>query len=545
MKIRSVFALVMSAPAVLGMYSCQPGITDVTGQKIDSIVNFYNADKPGGQLAVSLDGQVIYSKAWGMADLENKVPLTTETLIEAGSVSKQFTAAAILLLEKQGKLSLDDNVVKYVPALPSYGHPILIRHLIHHTSGLREWSDIAEIAGWPLALNVPDNQAVLDIICRQKSLNSPPGTFFRYSNSNYILLALITEKVSGMTFADFTKKHIFEPAGMAHTRWRNDFGEVVPMRSQAYEVKNAKFRSLMPDNAIHGPGGLLTTAGDLLKWNEFYLSEKLGGKAMFAKQTALDTLSNGLLNNYAAGLFIENNEKRVFHHGGATAGYRAKLVCSPDLRLSIAWLSNTSMLDTTGLDPAMEVFKILANSSDILPKPAKEDSVHISPEQLTQFAGLYKSGHSGRDVEITSGAEGLLLSGTALKMLGNNRFRFHDITLSFDGMGELTVTPPSSEPMLYHITDRPGPARPQEYAGKYYSQEANAWMEVKNTNGKLTAHLVPRPAHSMENYRTDGFLVPDLKADIVFKRDLHNNVTALEISTQRSLRIVFERISDH
>lgn len=535
------FAILLSLPILLPMYPCPPKTADGTEEKIDSIVNFYNTDKPGGQLAVSLDGRVIYSKSWGLADLENKVHLMTETLIEAGSVSKQFTAAAILLLEKQGKLSLDDDVAKYIPTLPSYGHRILIRHLIHHTSGLREWSDIAELAGWPLALNVPDNQAVLEIICRQKSLNNLPGTIFRYSNSNYILLALITEKVSGVTFAAFTKKHIFEPAGMAHTRWRDALGEGIPMRSQAYEVKNAKFRSLMPDNAIHGPGGLLTTAEDLLKWNEFYLSGKLGGKALLAKQTGLDTLSNGLLNNYAAGLFVENNTKRVFHHGGATAGYRAKLVCSPDLRLSVAWLSNTSMLDTAGRDPAMEVFQLLSGPSDNSPKPDAEKTIRISPEKLKQFTGLYKSGHSGRDVEITSGPEGLLLSGTPLKPLGENRFKFHSIALYFGGNGELIVTPPSSEPMLYQITDTPNPTSPQEYASRYYSEEANAWIEIKNTNGKLTANLASGPAYSMESYRTDGFLVPDLKADIVFKRNKQKKVSAMEVSTQRSLRVLFER----
>jgi CubicO group peptidase (beta-lactamase class C family) len=544
MKMLRAFAVSLLAPVLLITYSCRPRTADVTGQKIDSIVNFYSADKPGGQLAVSLNGRMIYSKAWGLADLENKVPLTTETLIEAGSVSKQFTAAAILLLQKQGKLSLDDDVSQYIPALPSYGQPILIRQLIHHTSGLHEWSDIAELAGWPFSLNVPDNHAVLDMICRQKSLNNPPGTIFRYSNSNYVLLALIAEKASGQTFADFTKQHIFGPAGMTHTRWRNDVGEVVPMRSQAYEVKNEKFRSLMPGHAVHGPGGLLTTAEDLLKWNEFYLSAKLGGKVLLAKQTGLDTLRNGLLNNYGAGLFVENNAKYIFHHGGATAGYRAKLVCSPELRLSVAWLSNTSMLDTTGRDPAMEVFQMLAGPADVHARPEKHKTVRTSPENLGRFAGLYRSGHSGRDVEITSGPEGLSLSGTPLKALGHSRFKFHEIVLSFDGHGELVVTPPSSEPMLYHLTDIPAVTGLQVYIGKYFSHEVNAWLEVKNANGKLTAHLVSGPAYPMENYLTDGFLVPDLKADIIFKRDQDKKVKALEISTQRSLRIVFKRVNN-
>ena len=173
-----------------------------------------------------------------MANLESGTALTTGSIVEAGSLSKQFTAAAVLLLTQQGKLKLDDPVDRYIPGLPSYGKPILVRHLIHHTSGLREWRDIAEFAGSPLVLRVMDNKAALDIICRQKSINNVPGAAFRYSNSNYILLALIVEKASGMSFADFTRKYIFEPAGMTRTQWRDDFRKVVPGRSQAYEVKN-------------------------------------------------------------------------------------------------------------------------------------------------------------------------------------------------------------------------------------------------------------------------------------------------------------------
>ena len=161
--LRSVLIAALILTTSIGLNSCQKNISHEEERKIDSLFQFYSDNKPGGQLAVSRNGRVIYSKAWGIADLENNTSLTTTTLIEAGSVSKQFTAAAILLLEHQGKLRLSDPVGKYISELPSYDQPLLIRHLVHHTSGLREWTDIAEFAGWPLTLNVADNPAVLDL----------------------------------------------------------------------------------------------------------------------------------------------------------------------------------------------------------------------------------------------------------------------------------------------------------------------------------------------------------------------------------------------
>jgi CubicO group peptidase (beta-lactamase class C family) len=183
-----------------------------TVSKIEKLFARYKPSNPGAQLAISRNGKVIFSKAWGMADLEHNSPLTTESVTEAGSVSKQFTAAAILLLEQQGKLSLDDNVRKHIPEMPDYGYPITLRQMMQHKSGLKDWGAIAGIAGWPRSTKTYNNEDALYIICNQKTLNHKPGDEFLYSNSNYNLFAFIVQRVSGMSLADFTKKNIFEPA---------------------------------------------------------------------------------------------------------------------------------------------------------------------------------------------------------------------------------------------------------------------------------------------------------------------------------------------
>ncbi|HEX6170480.1 MAG TPA: serine hydrolase domain-containing protein, partial [Chitinophagaceae bacterium] len=205
-----------------------------TVSQIEKLFARYKPGKPGAQLAISRNGKIIFSKAWGMADLEHNVPLTTESITEAGSVSKQFTAAAILLLEQQGKLSLDDDLRKYVPELPDYGYKISLRHMMQHKSGLKDWGAVAAIAGWPRTTKTYNNEDALYIISNQKTLNHKPGDEYIYSNSNYNLFAIIVQRVSGMSLAEYTRKYIFEPAGMKHTQWRDNYKRIVPNRAIAY-----------------------------------------------------------------------------------------------------------------------------------------------------------------------------------------------------------------------------------------------------------------------------------------------------------------------
>jgi CubicO group peptidase (beta-lactamase class C family) len=317
-----------------------------TAKAIEALFTRYQKENPGCELAISRNGQLIFSEAWGSADLEHNIPMTTSSITEAGSVSKQFTAAAILLLEQQGKLSLDDDVNKYIPELPKYDKTITLRFMMHHASGLRDWGAIGAIAGWPRTTKTYSNYDALDIITRQKELNFTPNETFGYSNSNYNLFAIIVERVSGMTLAEFTRKYIFVPAGMSHTSWRDDHKRIVPNRAIAYSLKDNGYETDMPNEDAYGNGGLLTTAEDLLKWNAWYQGGFLGSPSLLPKQLATEDFNNGKPNRYGAGLFLgKKHDLDYINHNGATASYRANLVSYPDLGLSIAWLSNTSAFD--------------------------------------------------------------------------------------------------------------------------------------------------------------------------------------------------------
>ena len=228
---------------------------DVPESKVDAVFSRWTGETPGCAIGVSRAGRPAVMKAYGMADLEHDVPNKPDTIFEAGSVSKQFTAAAVLLLAREGKLSLDDPARKYVPELPDYGAPLTVRQMLQHTSGLRDWGELASIAGWPRGSRTHSHAHVLDIVSRQKALNFPSGTEWSYSNTGYNLAAVIVGRVSGKSFAEFSQERIFAPLGMTRTSWRDDYTRIVKGRAIAYSASGNGFRISMPYENVHGNGG--------------------------------------------------------------------------------------------------------------------------------------------------------------------------------------------------------------------------------------------------------------------------------------------------
>jgi CubicO group peptidase (beta-lactamase class C family) len=338
---RILFALFLAATASALVIARQaPGVPEA---KVDAVFARWTAQTPGCAVGVSKAGKPILQKAYGMADLEHDVPNRPDTIFEAGSVSKQFTAAAILLLVKDGKLSLDDAVRKYVPELPDYGAPLTIRHMLQHTSGLRDWGEVAGIAGWPRTSRVHTHAHVLDIVSRQKALNFPSGTRYSYSNTGYNLSAVIVSRVSGKSFAEFSKERIFDPLGMTRTSWRDDHTRVVKDRAIAYSQTQSGFRLNMPFENVHGNGGLLTTVGDLLTWNNNFANPKIGDAGFVNVQEDPGTFPDGKPQTYAMGLMVgEHKGVREIAHSGSTAGYRAHLTRFPQQQVSVAVLCNVS-----------------------------------------------------------------------------------------------------------------------------------------------------------------------------------------------------------
>ena len=368
--------------------------TNDTVNRIDRIFAQYHNEMPGVAVAVALNGKVFYNKAFGLSNLEFPIPNTSETIFECGSVSKQFTAAAILLLDQEGKLSLSDDVRKYVPELPQYDVTITIQNLLNHTSGLKDWGALYSLTGWPRTTRAYTQKLGFDIIFKQKSLNFTPGSRYSYSNSNYMMLVLITERVSGKSLAEFTTEKFFKPLEMTKTQWRDNFREVVQGRAVAYSERDGEFYLDMPFEDIHGPGGLLTTTADLLKWNRLLETNEI-----FSGQIAQQRITPGLLNDgsstgYAAGLVIGDwNGFKEISHSGSTAGYRAWLAWYPSKKLSVVILSNYASFDPTEAGRAIASAFLGTPQISATVKETSQQSRQAVYENsdLNSFAGTYYS----------------------------------------------------------------------------------------------------------------------------------------------------------
>jgi CubicO group peptidase (beta-lactamase class C family) len=443
----AVAALVLLATAPAHPQASQLSAAQLT--RIDSVFARWSLPSSAGcALGVSHRDQVVLERAWGMAELEHRIPITPATIFEAGSVSKQFTTAAVILLSLEGKLSLDDDVRRHVPEVPDYGTPITLRHLITHTSGLKDWGAIAGLGGWPRGSRIYTHAHVLEIVGRQRTLNHPPGDEYIYSNTNYNLLAIIAERVSGESLPALTKRLIFDPLGMAHTSWRDDFQRLVPGRAQAYTPTLAGWRLQMPNENIYGNSSLLTTVGDLLIWNANATHLRVGGEAFLREQLRQGRLTNGEEISYAGGVGVTRNAEGVLvSHTGATAGYRAYLGRHPDTGWAVAILCNTANANPglLGRDVRDIVHGRPVQRSAQGPPATQATLVQLTPDVAAAYAGRYHSEEAAAtvDIRVTEGRVALLEPPAAvlpMTPLGEDRFRVAGGELRFirDGGGVVT-----------------------------------------------------------------------------------------------------------
>ncbi len=307
----------------------------------EKVTKAYVAPGPGCAAAVSLNGETVFEKAFGLADLEHNVPNTPQTIFESGSVAKQFTAAALVLLQQDGKLSIDDPVRKYIPELPDYGSPLTIRHLLNHTSGLRDWGTVMGLTGAGRGDRVINQDLALDVITHQHALDFTPGSEYSYTNSGYNLAAIIVERVSKQKFPAFIEERLFKPLGMNNSSWRDDYQRIVPGRAQAYAREGrGPWRLNMPFMNVYGNGGMLTTVGDWMKWNAMLDSQSLGAPLVKALETR-GVLNDGRKIAYALGLVVGSYKGlKDVSHGGATAGYQTFLARYPDNKVSVGVMCN-------------------------------------------------------------------------------------------------------------------------------------------------------------------------------------------------------------
>ncbi len=446
-------AVLLGALASVGsgqVLAQQPDAPRPAEAAVNKVFARWTTSTPGCAVGVAIGGKTVLTRAYGMADLEHDVPNTADTIFEAGSVAKQFTAMAVLLLVKDGKVSLDDPARKYVPELPDYGAPLTIRHLLNHTSGLRDWGAVAGIAGAPRTTREYTHAHVLDIVSRQQALNFPPGTQWSYSNTGFNLAAIIVSRVTGTSFADFSKARIFAPLGMTSTSWRDDHTRVVKGRAIAYAGASDGYHLEMPFENVHGNGGLLTTVGDLLKWNENFVTPIVGDRALVATQATAGHFNDGRALDYALGLFLhEYRGVRNVYHSGSTAGYRAHLNRFPAAHTSVAVLCNVATADATRSanlvsDLYLTGLKPVTPTTPTPPLPAMTPPPTAA--QLAEFGGAYWSDEA--EVALSAAVEdGALVlkrrpdSVIALTAIDRDTFRGSIGTVTFrrDAAGKINA----------------------------------------------------------------------------------------------------------
>lgn len=534
-----VLALGLTAGASRGQTLATPadgGVSPRIAQEIDKLFARWNTtDLPGCTIGVSKGGRQIVSRAYGMNDLEHGIANFPDSIIEAGSVSKQFTAAAVLLLAEQGKISLDDPVRKYLPEVPDYGVPLTIRHLLTHTSGLRDWGMIEGIAGWPRTSRAYTHAHVLDIVSRQKALNFTPGAAFSYSNTGYNLAAILVSRLTGMSFSDFTKKAIFEPLGMTRTSWRDDFTRVVRDRSIAYTVADSGVTMNMPFENVHGNGGLLTTVGDLLRWNENAVHARVGGRSFVERQRTRGHLSNGEEIVYSAGLYIGDwkGVPEVSHSGG-TAGYRAWLAQYPTQQdLSVAILCNASDAPAWIIGRQVAELFLELPPAEPLPPYAPEAAV------LAEVAGLYRDLQTHEVTKVELVGDQLRSPGGSLTPLAKDRFRVGagSIRMNVDREASGRVSGMHID-VLGEITrfERVEAAHPTVadlggYVGEYTSDEAEVTLKVSVDEGRLVIRRRPDTTIPLTPNHADGFA--GTIGQVRFFRDKKGAVTEMSISQDR------------
>jgi len=337
--------IVFLLPVILFSSCTQPKEQATSNPEVDKIFEEWNTDHtPGGALAVVKDGRIIYETGYGLADLEHNVPIQPTTLFYCGSVSKQFVAMCILLLQEQGKLNLDDDIRKYFTDFPDYGYKLTIRNFIHHTSGVRDYLTLWDLAGRDYLDHISKYE-VYDMIKRQKELNFMPGEKYLYSNSCYFMLSELVEKVSGKSLKDFAHDNIFQPLGMVHSHFHDNYLHLIPNRAFSYSPNGDTYNNLIMRFDQVGSGGLYSSVEDLFLWDQNFYHNKLGK----GNQALIDTMqTDGKLNNgesagYAFALVNENYRGlRSVSHSGSLAGYRAVITRFPDQNFSVIILSNIS-----------------------------------------------------------------------------------------------------------------------------------------------------------------------------------------------------------
>ncbi|MHA2471752.1 MAG: serine hydrolase domain-containing protein [Promethearchaeota archaeon] len=513
-------------------------------EKIDDLLKRWNKpDTPGCALAIIKDGKIIYKKGYGMADLEHDVPITPKTTFNIGSITKQFTAMCILLLVEQNKISLDDDIRKYLPKFPDYGQTVTIRHLIHHTSGIRDFAGLSILKSMNLleASNRPKHE-VRNIVFKQRELNFTPGEEMLYSNSGYLMLEAIIEKVTGKSFKEFAEDNIFKPLGMKNTNFIDDNKYIIKNRAFGYipDGKKGYFNEMISHRV---PGMIYSSVEDLFLWDLNYHNNTLGkgGQDLIITMQTSAKLNNGEEVSYAFGLAIGNYKgQKIILHGGGVGGYGAIYVSFPKHKFSVIILANLSNLMTELL-----AYKIADIFLEQFLKPV-QPKISSDPNMYQNHIGKYYSETLGivsisrkNDLEIQASIGfppvKLIAESKTSFLLLNHKFPKMRITFRKDDYSEFILHEYGKEFKMKRIEfSKLVLEELKGYVGEYYSEEIDQTYTLIIKNDSLYI-----ANFEMVFAETDKFLTN--LATFRFKRNNKGNIEGFNLNAWGVRNLWFKR----
>ncbi len=523
---------------------CNGADSDRRGQVDAIFADYQRTDSPGCAVGVFRDGEIEYARGYGMANLELSVAITPSTVFDIGSTSKQFSAFAVLLLEQDGKLDIDDDVRKHVPQFPHYGPTITIRHLMQHTSGLRDYLGLFWLGGvnWK---DVTTSEDALEAIVRQRALNFEPGDEYLYSNSGFFLLSEIVRRVSGKSLAELARERIFVPLGMRHTRYLDDPQDIVPNRSTGYDrTDEGELEIDMSDFEQTGDGAVYTTIEDLFLWDQNFYHPRVGTAKILERMQTPGTLQSGKSITYGLGLVMRDYRGlAAVSHGGSWAGYRAELLRFPEQELAVACLCNLGGTDPSELARNVaEVYLESQMTPEETPEPAA--FMALSAADLDARAGTYWDRASGDYLFLSSNDGKLLLerggSSASFRPLSSTRFVAEsspDVELSFEGAA-LAFKRRDETESFFRI-ERWIPTGLDEFRGRYRSEEIAGSIEVEVEAEALVIRHRTISRNPLKPTRSDSFYVEGLS--LSFTRDGSGKVDGFTLDMGRVKGIVYSK----
>ncbi|MEX2283185.1 MAG: serine hydrolase domain-containing protein [Gemmatimonadota bacterium] len=519
----------------------------VLQSRVDSIFRrFDSPQSPGCAVGVVQKDQLILARGYGMSNLEHGVPITPASIFHVASISKQFTAAAIVLLAQQGKLTVEDDIRKHIPELPDFGQRITIRHLLHHTSGLRDQWSLLGLAGW--RPDDPKSEAdIMGLISRQRELNFVPGAQYLYSNTGYTLLAVIVKRVSGKTLREFADENIFKPLGMTSTHFHDDHTMIVPNRTSAYVQRaGGSYAISIPVFDNHGATSLFTTVEDLAKWNRNFDEPRVGGSKLVELMQTKGVLTDGETLPYAFGIVKDNyNGLVTVGHGGADAGYRADYLRFPEQGYAFITLCNLGSAVPGDLNRRVAAV-YLGDRMTTASRPTTPQSVPVTRAQLEGFAGIYFDANTETlaPVSLRDGKLHWGLTNEPMASVGIGAFRMErrPVTVVFSGRGTqliAEVRPDGARPVkLERMRDRPTAQDLKAFEGTYYSPELDVTWTLVAADGRLMLKRKRFDDSPLAPSYADAFTGVGL---FRFSRDNQGRVDGFRFGNGRVRNLRFER----